>query len=521
MYNVLIVDDEMLIRVGIQASIEWEKHGFRVVALAEDGKDALEKFKENTIDLIITDIMMPEMDGLELIREVRKIDRDVKFVFLSCHNEFNFVREALKLGADDYILKLSMDSDDLLKIVLKIKEDLDKINKNKNGVFVGAAWIEDIFQKYIGKVINYDTLIKEIQNSNLNFMAPYYAIYISIDRFIEYKNYGEIQAENLLNFSFKNIISELSKEINNIIIDIYQGGFIFLASNINNTVDWHEFVKEINRALKIYLNLTCTFVVSNSFFGLEQLPDIVKNSQEYLEYRFYRGEASILELSKVDFVDEIVKLDTNTKQEMLINLRTLNFTKFEYVFKEHFNKLIFDEIYLPSRVKLFALELVYIYSDIAYVYDVPIEDILNQQIKPYDKISKYETIYEVIDSVLEFVKILMDKLMDKKIIVEREEIIKARMYVLENLENDINLDLVSNYCNISKTYFSALFKKETGENFNDYVNRIKMEEAHKLIIDYDMKIADASSKVGIYDLSYFSKIFKRYTGISPSKAKKS
>ena len=109
MYKVLIVDDEILARAGIKALIDWEKYGFSVIGEASNGQIAFEKIKEMKPDIVITDIKMPVMNGIDLIRATKKISQEISFIVLSAYNDFEYVKEAMKEGAKDYILKIQME----------------------------------------------------------------------------------------------------------------------------------------------------------------------------------------------------------------------------------------------------------------------------------------------------------------------------------------------------------------------------------------------------------------------------
>lgn len=119
MKNVMIVDDEIMVRLGMQSIIDWEEQGYQVVAEAENGQDALEKIEIYHPDLIFTDLVMDKMDGFRLIEECKEKYNNIQFVILSNHNDFNNVRKALQLGALDYVFKLTINKEEILKILGK------------------------------------------------------------------------------------------------------------------------------------------------------------------------------------------------------------------------------------------------------------------------------------------------------------------------------------------------------------------------------------------------------------------
>ena len=134
MYNLLIVDDEIISRLGITSLLDWEEAGFRVIDSVANGEEALEIMKSQSIDLVITDIKMPVMTGIELIREAKACGIESSFVVLSSYDDYAYVREALKLGAVDYILKLDLDKAHMLSVLEKAKEEIMQVNRSEVSV---------------------------------------------------------------------------------------------------------------------------------------------------------------------------------------------------------------------------------------------------------------------------------------------------------------------------------------------------------------------------------------------------
>lgn len=132
MYRVLLVDDEAIARTGLRSTFEWEKKGFQIVGEASNGQKAMKWIENNEVDILITDIAMPVMCGLELTRKTRELCPRVKVLLLSCHNDFHYVREGLRLGASDYLLKPTMETEDLEEVLEKMKVQIEKEKEFKN-----------------------------------------------------------------------------------------------------------------------------------------------------------------------------------------------------------------------------------------------------------------------------------------------------------------------------------------------------------------------------------------------------
>ena len=136
MKKILIADDEFLVRLGLKTTIDWEQHGFIIVGEAKNGKEALELFEQSDPDILLTDIRMPVMDGLEVIQTVKQKKRSLKCVILTHYDDFNYAKEAIKLGASDYILKSDLNSDNLFSILNRISNEIDAETKKSSELSV-------------------------------------------------------------------------------------------------------------------------------------------------------------------------------------------------------------------------------------------------------------------------------------------------------------------------------------------------------------------------------------------------
>jgi two-component system, response regulator YesN len=125
MYKVIIVDDEVLVRVGLKTTINWEANGFTIIAEASDGEQGYEQYKKHSPDVIITDIRMRKKDGLWLVEKVKKENPNIKILVLTCYDDFDYARKALKFGVDEYILKSEVEDEELIAVMQSIKKKLD------------------------------------------------------------------------------------------------------------------------------------------------------------------------------------------------------------------------------------------------------------------------------------------------------------------------------------------------------------------------------------------------------------
>lgn len=224
MKKVMIVDDEVLVRIGIKSILEWEKYGYQVVAEAADGKEALQLIEEHHPNIVLTDLVMAPMDGFELIQHCRKKYPSVKFIVLSSYNDMDNVKKAMKLGAVDYVFKLKVTPEGLLEMLNEV--ETEEVQENEGPP---AKWknIPEIRQRLLVRILeNTYARLEEAEQERkrldlkVSLMEPVFVLQVSIDDFKLNLPGNTIRETNLLEFSMINISEELLGKC--LICDIYQ-----------------------------------------------------------------------------------------------------------------------------------------------------------------------------------------------------------------------------------------------------------------------------------------------------------
>ena len=535
MIKVLIVDDEILIRVGIKSCIDWESNGFEIIGLAEDGQQALELIEKKKPQIVLTDIKMPHMDGLELTEKIKGQYPQIRVIVLSCYNEFDFIKRAMKLGADDYILKLSMQPESLLKVLNQAKIEIDsseqerlQSGKHQRDMKINKSFLkEDLYKRAIDDAISGESLVKELKKlgSEMSFTQSG-VICAQIDDYSHASTRSRLEDQYLLKISVTNIMEEIiSSFCKGEIVEIGKGEFLIIIDyfgkieNYNRVIE--EFCRSVNNALKNYLNITVSFGISKLWKNADNFKIKYTQATRALEQKFYYGRASILFYDKkLELSDKLVLLNFDDEKTLVKFLENLNDEGAKGIIEKYFANIHTLQESQPSKVRMAAVEVLHSFIKVAKKFEV--EDELGRITtengeNPVDMLMKSETILDISGWFTCIVKRFVDCLSNKRLSVERPEILKLKQYISDNIYEDITLEKATKITNMSKGYLSSIFKKETGESFTDYVNRLKMEEAKELIQRYGLKTYEVAEKMGFHDESYFSKLFKKYLGINPSK----
>ncbi|WP_163539700.1 helix-turn-helix domain-containing protein [Gracilibacillus sp. YIM 98692] len=532
MYRVVLVDDDKLVTKFLEKMIPWEESGFEVIASFQDSLHAYEFLISHSYDVLITDIGMPHMNGIELISKIKEQNSSSYNVVLSCHDEFHFAQQALKLNTFDYILKESMEEEDIIQVMGRLKETLDqtkqevdyqdKIKKfmKTNNMSLKSSFLEKIIHE---SYVKQDEWWKEQEELlDMDFSHGSYSVVLCyIDQFNEAITHYE--NETLLQFSINNVMEEvLTKYQRDVqIFYLHKKFFILFPSNSNKlsivqrTID--SALEEIQGKLKSYLGVSMTSVIHP---GCQQrdgliasIQDLIKNEEQrfyylhgtiqYFEWMDYQ-EASIFE-HYADEVDQVKTSILNRDNEKVIQWLA---DKLQQIKMEQ---------HTPKAIKDWAMKLT---LDIKISLNA-LQHFENQSFNSMTSrlLQETENYQELQSLLMDIFHQYMDQVQKIDSISKNEEIVKAKKYVYSHLDQKITLKDISSHLHLNPSYFSRLFKKETGETFIEYVTRIKMEKAMEWLDNSTKSVEQISLELGFDSKSYFLKTFKKFAGISPKSYK--
>lgn len=531
MLKVLIVDDEILVRVGLQACISWEEIGYEVVGTADNGQQALEMMQYLKPDLVFSDIRMPEMDGLELIHTLRENYPETKIIILSCLNDMEYVKQAIKLGAEDYILKLSLKADVLLEILKKLRIKLEKernITEQRAEESHQMRYFmrEQLYMRILSTTTFPDE--KSMLLRSLDIPQAHNECFIlcccSIDDFKHAHQMSSIKEHYLLKFAILNIINEfLSDFTMHESVEIKAGEYLLLVrcksekAAINCLRDCHS---RFNDAVKTHLNITTTWGVSSAFNYLDDLPVKWEQAKSALSLRFFNGLSSFITSDSMIIQSNSTSIDIDISSKLCHAVTICDKAEAERTVDAWASLARSIKGLLPSIVCAAAVEAWLSLSYLLRKQGFDEHDALPRNLQnPSLNFLQVETL----DDICSYLKIIVFNCMDiiTQNRMQRPEIANLKKYIAEHIQENISLEEAAKMCNISRTYFSSIFKKETGENFTYYLNRTKMEKARDLIAFHNLRVSEAAYQVGILDESYFGKLFRRHIGVNPSQIKRS
>jgi len=509
----LLVDDDYLVRMYLLAVADWKKEGFEIVADVQDGEQALEKIEELKPELVITDISMPVMDGIELIKEIRNRQIPCRIIVLSCHDSYPHVKEALKQGADDYILKNELKNENICNILDNLRNKIIEAREEAKQKKILSQLVDlgsnELRKKFLNIMTENDyDYDYDYDYNQLQEKSHTYGIYLSLLKtaVIVIKILKPFHNLEFFNEKNQEIFSRLIKICQEILGDTnqyeiiakteYEYILILDGVLIPETSIFHSIVSKLYMTINQIIQLSSVIVVSDVCIGKDSLKHAYLHATQALDSSFYKKD--------------------NIYHYELKNTPVLEKTSFNRFYDDVKKLLItsnIDGIMEQSRNQILRFEKEFTKPEIVIDWVREMDNILRVERKNdvYEQILHIEQVRELIDSYGDHIHYYPN--ISTKI--TNITVAQTIEYITQNYKKAISLVSVAETLKVNSTYLSRIFKQETKMNFTDYLNFCRIENAKSLLSSTNKKIKDVSIDCGFYDYRYFCKMFKKTVGQNP------
>ncbi len=529
MRNILLVDDELFVIDGIHVSLAWNELGIDNVYKATNGLRALEIIDSHKIDVIITDMKMPIMNGIDFISKLRERNHPAKVIVLSGFNDFSYAQEAIKYNVTEYLLK-PITLPILKKAIEKAVVSLLHESSDKEYLMI----LEQEFEKY--KPVLSDYFLTALLNKEINYQL------------------AELIACPVVNSVYRIILvqvgtSEVSKELNDNLSETKRQVGVQRALELTQKLEMEDtrlFVSRIGLYNFAVLQCDNTTSVNSSLSKIDMLSEhLTENGVE--SYSIGIGKF-VTELSQVDV--SYMQAEEALRSHVLLGVGSI--VAYSDICPDNstypYTPCDTEQIRrcLHSRDQKQLLVLIEELKenlrkrniqDIDFIRDLAIECIVAANLHLYNEnetpqivykdypnltltVLKLDTLDSIFDLVLSVYNQTIEHLNHRGELKNQRTIELIREFVKENISNDITLEILSKHIHLTPNYIGALFKNATDMYFSDYVTNERMEYAKTLLRDPLCKIYEVASAVGYKNPTYFSKVFKEHTGINPTEYKR-
>ena len=508
METVLIADDEKNIREGIKYIIDWEALGFTVCGEAANGEEALKQIYELQPGLVLLDIKMPKLSGLEVVENAREHGFAGKFIILSGFSDFKFAQTAIRLGVDNYITK-PIDEDELAEAVKRIGEQikLDKESVSHNEHYKNKAK-KELLHDLVRNELDSDMFSPQ----ELGLVAPVYQVVLyenfdiekgvnmpyQFSELLKVTNNGSQTFEHFMDDEYNVIILKGSFAIEKFerFIEHYESTPPQKGSPMDSL--FIAYGRPVNELFDVHISYSDAYtLIKRRFFciegqhtlGYEELPHVREVLEDFDKSRITDYCAQI--------TDYIQTFSRRKVAEALYSIE-------EYLYNVDAPirqvKLFLTDLFLQIKENI---NRIYSNNSFAFPQNSEIIEYISSRFYMYD--------------IIEYISKQLDMIMNSMGSSSRESVLDDVLhYIDHNYATNIKLEVIASLFGYNSAYLGKIFNKNVGESFNSYVDKVRIDHAIELLMDNKLKVYEIAERVGYKNVDYFHKKFKKYVGVSPA-----
>lgn len=536
MYKLLLVDDEERVRQGMRISLDWEAQRIVIVGEAEDGLEALDLIERNQPDLIISDVRMPHMNGLELTEQALRIVPHVKVILLSGYDDFAYVQQAIRNGAFDYMLKPTK-VEELVSVLDKAKESIEQdigrmrdVEQLQRELFRSRpALKENGLRQLLGGRMNAQEIRRMCGGLELSLNDGCCAcLVMEIDEEEAGGEGGRTNDKRLLLFALRNISEELLRQhLYAEAIEQTDNQLVIIVSSEHSPEFGEQeeklrvIIPNIQYNMLNYYKTTVSVGIGRWYSGSERLARSYAESLEALQYRLYSGRGSMLFVGDIgnDTTRKSVPYPYGLEEKLSLALRLGDSQGARDSARQFIHRMTAVHAVNPDRLREVCLQLALGIRRKLAEWDIS-DDRMPGLAKLDERMRRLQTVGQLENWLLDDVERLLDMTGDARRHRDVSMIQKAISFMEEQYHRDISLQDIADAVHLTPNYFANLFKEHAGETVFGYLTRIRMDQAKRLLLQTGLKSYEIALRVGYSDANYFGKAFKKQFGLTPVEYRK-
>lgn len=524
--KVIIVDDEKPVRTLLKNCISWSDYGYEVIDEAGSAREAIALIDEHNHDVIFTDINMPLMDGIEFSNIILEKYPQKKVIILTGYEEFELVRESIKIGVSDYLLK-PIDDEEIIEVIKKLKTVIESEKKQRENIekmrehfAANLPYMrENLLNQLTQNQYNVENIKKRMEYININ-IDPEYVQIAAVE--VEDKHYSE-EKIFFLNMECKKIIKDYF-ENNDAVYVFLENNEKTIILNTDNTLDLSENLEPLKAILLDKLSSTVSVGVGNVYKNINGIRLSYKDAQDALRYKVIAGNNNIINYNDISYLkseDLVISTDfwDTFKFYVKAGMQNKALDHLDAFFDEYKQSNAAAKI---SSLRVYAVHILAAVMSTINEMDIDKYQAIEDNIDYFGNVFKIETLPEMKEYIQEKVKMALEQIKNVHNKKESNIIFAVRNYIDNNYSApEISLTNISKEHFVSISHLSRIFKKETGLTFIKYLNKIRMESAVKMLNETELRAYQIAEAVGIQDPHYFGTCFKKYTGMTVNDFRKS
>lgn len=516
MSKVLLVDDEPIFRMGLRTIVPWEELGCQIIGEAKNGVEALINIEEKQPDIVFLDIKMPKMGGIEVLEKRKYCTKNPIFIVLSCFNEYEYVREAMKLGACDYLFKPLMERKDIVSVIREIQSRDNSVTEDFHNDYKQIS-------NCLFSIVNGKERVEKLIDIDPNFFKDsYFCLALELPE----RDYESQKTKTLLT---------LAKEALKRCFDGRESSCYFFEKNqalygmffIREGDEY--FVKSKRQTLwkkiKDYIEVPIWIGCSGVLKESANLEEAFKRSQKALDVHFFFCHCGT-DMEYVEYCDELENTYDFTviyKNEIELIREAFGAADLQTI-RDVLNKvcesILKEKRWNEQDFRYFLASIIIRNMQQYQQYDF-LEQLFREDYDVISKIYHQKTMEQSVEYLYCLLEKIFEKIYDNSLLNHHyKEIQKVVEYIKVHYPEKISLEEMAKRTHLSTKYFCKLFKIVTGDTFIKRLTSIRICAAYELLKTTDLKTYEVAERTGFGNYQYFSKTFKKLTGKSPSEIRK-
>ena len=558
MYTIAIVDDESIIRRGLAQSIDWNELGYEVIGTASDGEEGLALIKEKKPDIVISDIRMPILDGLEMVRQARRLRLRSNFILMSGYEEFRYAQCAVNLKVEKYLLK-PIDNEELVRVVRRVTRQIEAERKLERQISESMPLLRHNFvSRLLSGSMTEEEIVSELGFLDIALSAyQYLVLVVKVDDYRNEPYDSHIQSQELLKFGILNIVKEVFSEESLPPCEpepnretppparLHNAGDEGIPGNKLQQVLFHDtggdelvviagcgegeegaalrriyqLCEELSQKIGESLSTTVTIGMGRFRKGYQGIARSNSEASSAIEYRHMEGKNRIISIQDIHLPGRRDSISISDLEKKVISSIKIGLVEETNKSLEAIRARILEQEFVTlEKMRLIGMELSVLL--IKEAENWASQDSDKNLMEDFNSLSSSIMSKETLDDIFQVVFTLVEKIargINAQRISQQKEIIdQAIAYINANYgSEDLSLQDVAQNVHISSSYFSTIFKKEKNINFTDYLTETRMKKSMELLRNTNLKAYEIARMVGYSNPQYFSLCFKKYTGYSP------
>jgi two-component system, response regulator YesN len=519
--KLLIADDDEQIRSGIEQGIDWSALDIKQVITASNGLEALQLFTEFLPEIVITDVRMPGMDGLELLRKIKEKKPQTRVIILSGYNDFNYLKKAIQLGAVDYEMK-PIRARNLIALIKNVKEEIirHRVTEQEFHKYLDSYKTTFVEELLSGKITDQLIVMQGLQQYyNFHATGSILCISAQMDGDLRKNQDGLKSVADTINHLFAT--SDVASR--GVILWSKEDKFLLLMMTETQSYLYNvQFANEMTKRLRAWSQkLNTIYPISfsagiSSPGSVSEFGKLYHEANQALSMRLYEGSNSIKVYDRSMELKSSMIIGLLENIDFILKLSQGDFASIVMLVNSEYDRLKKERKYSRKSVSAYTRKL--IQQVMVTVSNIPVDMIydIQGQIEFIEGNEEILVIDEFRNIVVHIVK-KIGKRLSKNL---SPAMIRADEFIRKNYTCDLSVGVVAEHVGKTPNYFSHLFKREFGISFKEYVTRLRIDKAKELILNTNELIYEIGGKVGFCDYTYFTQVFKKMEGFSPGELRR-